>query len=115
MKPSWNFAKTGLGGRMSICSQLSGYIERHPVHACQAKPPPFSYYPVVTAAPRWTPPHQAPTTRVWKYDIISLLTKVKPFAKCRTFAKTCSIAMSRDDSDESTRTLGSNAPLPEPE
>ena len=115
MKLSWNFAKPGLGDGMNVHSQPSGYIERHPIHACQAKPPPFSYYSAVTAVPRWTLPHQAPTTRAWKDYKSLLLTRAKPFAKCRTSAKTCIIAMSRDDSDASTRTLGSNAPLPEPE
>ena len=52
MKPSWNFAKTGLGDGINMCSLHSGYIERHPIHACQAKPPRPSYYSVVTAVPR---------------------------------------------------------------
>ena len=38
MKSSWNFAKTGLGNGMKMCSQPSGYIGQHPIHACQAKP-----------------------------------------------------------------------------
>ena len=37
MKPSWNFAKTGLGDGMNTCSQPSGYIERHLIHACRAQ------------------------------------------------------------------------------
>ena len=41
--------------------------------------------------------------------------KVKTFVNCRKFAKTYSTAMSRDNSDESTTTQGSDAPLPEPE
>ena len=49
MKLSWNFAKIGLGDGMNMCSQHSGYIERYPIHACQARPPPFSYYSIVTA------------------------------------------------------------------
>ena len=27
-----------------MCSQLSGYIEQHPIHACQVKRPPSFYY-----------------------------------------------------------------------
>ena len=34
MKPSWNFAKPGLGEGMNMCSQSSGYIERYTTHAC---------------------------------------------------------------------------------
>ena len=62
MKPSWNFAKPGLGDRVNMCSNPSGCIKRHPTHACQAKPPPSSYYSVVTSVPRYTLPHQVPTT-----------------------------------------------------
>ena len=39
MKPSWIFAKPGLDDGMNMCSQPSGYIVQHPIHACQAKPP----------------------------------------------------------------------------
>ena len=58
--------------------------------------------------------HQAPTTRAWKDYIITLLTRAKPFAKCRKSEKVRSIAMGSDGSDESTRTLGSDAALPGP-
>ena len=51
MKPSWNFAKPDLGDRMNMCSQSSGYIGHHPIHACQANPPPSSYNSVVSAVP----------------------------------------------------------------
>ena len=37
--------------------------------------------------------------------------KSKAFVKCRKFGKTCSTAMTRDASDESTKTQGSDAPL----
>ena len=88
---------------VNMCCQSSGYIERHPIHTCWAKPPPSSYYSAVTAIHRWTLPHQAPTTSAWKDNITSLLTRAKPFAKCRTSGTTCTIAMCRDNSDESTR------------
>ena len=58
-----NLAETGLSDGMNMCSQPSGYIGQHPIHACQAKPPRSSNYLVVTATPRWTLPRQAPTTR----------------------------------------------------
>ena len=41
--------------------------------------------------------------------------KTENLCKCRKFARTYSTAMSRDASDESTTTQGSDAPLPEPE
>ena len=116
MKPSDSFAKPGFGDGINMCSKPSGYTQRHPIHGRQAKPPPFSYYSVVAVVPRWVLPHQAPTTRACKhYVITSLLTRAKPFARFRASAKTCSIAMSRDNPDESTRMLGSDAPLLEPQ
>ena len=39
------------------------------------------------------------------------MTRAKPFAKCRTPVTTCNITISRDDSNESIRTMGSDAPL----
>ena len=106
IEPSWNFVRIGFGDGMNTCSQSSGCIEQNPTHACQAKPPPSSYYPVVTAVPRWTLPNQAPTTRAWTDYITYSLRRVKTFVKCRKFAKTCSTAMSRDASEESTKTQG---------
>ena len=47
------------------------------------------------------------------YDLIH--DKSEALYLVRTFTTTCSIAMSRDDSDESTRTMESDALLPEPE
>ena len=115
MKPSWNFAKIGFDDGMDIFSQHFGYIERHPIYACQARPTPSFYYSVVTAVPRWTLPHQSPTTKARKDYTTLLLTRAKPFAMRRTSATICNIAMSRNDSDESTRTLEPDARLPEPE
>ena len=63
IKPLWNFARIGLGDRTNTCNQPSGCVEQHPTHTCQAKSLPSSYYLAVTAVPRWTLPHQAPTTR----------------------------------------------------
>ena len=87
MKLSWNFAKPDLGDGMNMCSQLSGCIGQHPIHAYQAKPLPLSYYSVVTAAPRWTLPHRGPMTRAWMDYITSSLTRAKIFVKCRKSAK----------------------------
>ena len=114
MKPLWNFAKLGSSDETSTCSQHSGYFERHPIHACQARPPPSAYYSVVIVVLRWMRQHQAPTMKAWNDYIISLLIRVKPFTKCRTSATTCYIAMSKDDFDETTKTLGLDAPPPEP-
>ena len=75
MKPSSTFVKTGLGDSLNMCSQHSGSIERHPIHFCQAKPPRFSNYLVVTAVPIWALPHQAPTMRAWKDCITSTVSK----------------------------------------
>ena len=81
---------------------------------CQARPPPSTYYSAETAVPRWTLPHQAPMTRAWMACITSLPASVKTLVKCRKFARTYSTARSRDASDESTTTQGSDLPLPEP-
>ena len=78
--------------------------DEHPIHACQAKPPPSSYYSVVTAAPKWMLPHQGPTTTAWADYITSSLTRAKTFVKYRKSAKTCR-----------AETAPTRAPLPGPE
>ena len=80
---------------------------------CQAKPPPSAFYSAETAVPRWTLPHQAPTTRACTDCVTSSPTRMKAFV--RKVARTYSTTMSRDASDESTTTQGSAAPLPEPQ
>ena len=54
MKPSWNFARVGLGDGMSTCSRLSGCTRQPPTLDCRARPPPSAYYSAMTAVPRWT-------------------------------------------------------------
>ena len=61
MKPLWNSARIGHGNGTNTCNPPFGGIGQHPTPAGQAKPLPSSYYSAVTAAPRWTLPHQAPT------------------------------------------------------
>ena len=112
---SWNFARVGLGDGMVMCGRSSSCTRRSPTLGCQARPPPSAYYSAETAVHRWTLPHQSPTTRAWTDFIISSPTRAKTFVKCRKFARTYSTTMSRDASDESTTTQGSDAPLPEPE
>ena len=97
---------------MNTCSRLSGCTGPPPTHGCQTRPPPSAYYSAVSAVPRWTLPHQAPTTRAWTDSITSSPTRAKTF-KCWKFARTYSTAMSRDASDESVTTQGSDAPLTE--
>ena len=89
MKPSWNSAKPDLGDGMNMCSQPSGCIGQYRIHACQAKSPPSPFYLVVTAALRWTPPHQAPTTRAWTDYITSLLTRAKALIKTSPTKASC--------------------------
>ena len=115
MKPPWNFARVGLVDGINTCSRPFGCTGQPPTLGCQARSPPSAYYSAVTAVPRWTLPHQAPTTKAWTDCITSSPTRVKTFVKCRKFARTYSTAMGRDASDESTTTQGSDAPLPEPE
>ena len=115
MKPSWNFARVGLGDWTNTCIQPSGCPGQLPTLGCQAMPPPSAYYSSVTAVPRWMLPHQAPATRAWTDYITLSPTRAKTFVKCRKFAKIYSTAMSRDASDESTTTQGSDPSLSEPE
>ena len=114
MKFSWSFAKYGPSDATSTCSQHSGYIERLPIHAGQARPTPSACYSVVTFVRRWMLLHQAPTARAQESYAVSLLIIAKPFAKCKMFVTTCNIVMSKDDFAGSTRTPGLDAPPPEP-
>ena len=106
MKPSWNFARVGLGDEMDVCSQTCGCAGQPPTLGCQARPSPSACCSAVTAIPRWTLPHLALTTRAWTDYITSPPTRVKTFVKCRKFAKTYITAMSRDASDESAKNAG---------
>ena len=115
MKPSWNVARVGPGDGMSTSCRPSGSTGQLPTLSCQARSLHFTYYSAMTAVRRWTQPHQAPTTRAWADCITSSSTRMKTFVKCKKFAKTYSTAMSRDASEESTTTKGSDAPLPDPD
>ena len=110
MRPSsWNFAKPGPRNGTSTSSQHSDYIERHSIHACQARPPPSACYSFVIAVHKWVLLHQAPTTRARRFTQSHSDQSEAP-AKYKMFASTCNITMSNDDFDESTRVLELDAP-----
>ena len=107
MKPSWNFARVSLGDGTNTCSRPYGCIGQALTLGYQTRPPSSACYSAVTAVPRWTLPHVAPTTRAWTDYITLSPTRVKTSVMCRKFSKTYSTAMSRDASNESTQTQGS--------
>ena len=52
MKPSWNFARAGVGNGMNTCNWPYGCIGLLPTLGYQARPPPSACYSAVTAVPR---------------------------------------------------------------
>ena len=72
---------------MNTCGRPFDCIGQPPTLGYQAMPPPSAYYSVETVVPRWTQPHQAPTTRAWTDCVTSALTRVKTSVKYRSLQR----------------------------
>ena len=115
MKPWWNFAKRW-PRQWDEYVQPAVWLHRTTLNPrLPGKATPFRLLFVRDCITQMDATSPSPDDEAMDADYItSSPTRVETFVKCRKFAKTYSTVMSRDASDESTTTQGSDAPLPEP-
>ena len=115
MKPSWNFAKPDLGDRINMCSQFSGYIGHHPIHACQANPPPFLLQLGHVCRTRMDVTSTNPDDEAME-ELQSLTAdKSKAFRQVQHACKDLQHRHKQRQLRREHQNAGSNASLPEPE